>query len=150
MLMIKHKSGFTLVELTFVIGIITILSTLGLISYSSYLKRARTDQNRRLAEETSQRLEAWKLATGSKVDKLGVKQANSFYSSLSEDLKTRFADGELGMPSKAHKDALKLKVCTDLEDSSIINGYEIYFYNYEKDTAEKITTGNTSSDSICN
>lgn len=44
--MLKFKKGFTLIELMFVIGLISILTVLGSMSYSNYSQRARDARRR--------------------------------------------------------------------------------------------------------
>ena len=53
----KHKKGFTLIELMIVVAIVAILAAVGFPSYNNYQKRARRSDAQQLLLDTANKLE---------------------------------------------------------------------------------------------
>jgi type IV pilus assembly protein PilE len=82
----KRNTGFTLIELMIVVGIIGILAAVGYPNYSEYAKKTRRSEVAALLTEEAQRLERFYSKTGQYSDSVGppardhqVSQGNAFY-----------------------------------------------------------------------
>lgn len=88
----KYKHGFTLVELLVTIAIIATLSTVGVLSYSSYIKKANRTKDLSMLEQCSIDLNAYCAANDLDIDSLSgldiktylINNARSLIPSLDE------------------------------------------------------------------
>ena len=55
---IKHQKAFTIVELLIVIAIITVLSTVGIVGYSSFIDKAKESNDNTLLTQINSLLRA--------------------------------------------------------------------------------------------
>lgn len=147
----KQKSGFTIVEIVIALSVMAILASIAFVGYGNYRQKVDTDRNKFLAEQIGQEIEAYKIAYGKKPTTLGIADADSLYANLSDELKTRLSNGEVSMPSETNPKNLKLKICTSISDPTIVNGYEVYYFDTVNLSEQKTTFGIASgSDTICN
>jgi type IV pilus assembly protein PilE len=64
----KHKKGFTLIELMIVVTIVGILAAVGFPAYNNYQKRARRSEAQQLLLDTANKLEQNLMITRTYID----------------------------------------------------------------------------------
>ncbi len=149
--MIKRSSkiGFTLTELMITAMIIGILATIGVISYTGYLRRSRSEQNKALANEILQAIESYKI-TYRKAPADINSGPGSFYNSLSPTIQDRIVTGIGVIPSANNPKKLRIYFCNDATDTDIITGYKIDYWDPVDSAIKTTTSGETDgSDVIC-
>jgi type IV pilus assembly protein PilE len=82
----QRNTGFTLIELMIVVGVIGILAAVGYPNYTEYVKKTRRSEVAALLIEEAHRLERFHSKTGQYTDSIGppprehqVSHGNAFY-----------------------------------------------------------------------
>lgn len=145
------KSGFTIVELVIATAVLAILVTIGLFSYSSYVRRNQTTQNRLNAEEIIRKMTVWTTVEKRYPSELGdVTDPNSLINTISSDVRERLAESAEngGSPSEEYPKNIEVRFCYRLPDTSTPVGARAYYWDLQDKVQKYQYYGNSEEPSV--
>ena len=81
----RHESGFTFIEMLVVAVLVSVLATIGMVSYTAAAKHTRDARRKQDADNIRVALESYRQATGAYPQACGQPQANTGRSDLCTD-----------------------------------------------------------------
>ncbi len=147
----KKLKAFTLVELLITVTVLAVLATIGVGTYSSYLKRTRTLKNETAAKEILQQADVFRTAYRrypistidclEKTERL-CKEGQSFQTLLGEETRKQLNEGVLNPPSINYTSSLVMKFCLRRSDSVSV-GATVDYWDLQKEEIVTVRFGNT-------